>query len=154
MAARPEKIAWVAAAAVTALLLLARTLLLPDPPQRTPLPAADDLRRLSAYLEPTHAAVTTPQRVNVRGDPFRSPLLSGGGGGRQDGQPGTGSPAGPRWTVSAVLITDERSVAVVNDRLVRAGDAVEGGATVESVGRDHVILRAADGRLIRLDLQT
>lgn len=154
MATRPETVVWIAAATVTTLVLVARALLLPGPPQRTPLPAASDLQRLSAYLEPTSAVVTTPQQVTVRGDPFRSPLLAGSAGGREGGQATTGSPAGPRWTVSAVLITDDRSVAVVNDRLVRAGDTVDGGATVVAVERDHVILRTAGGRLIRLDLQT
>lgn len=156
MSLRAETAVWVVAAAMTALLLLAWVLLVPDPPRRTPLPSAADLQRLTAYLRPAEAVALTPGSMTLDGDPFRSRLwgsagaAADGGGGAE----GTGAASPPRWVLSALLIGEGRSMAVINDRLVAEGDAVEGGATVETVAADHVILRGADGRRIRLDLQS
>lgn len=49
------------------------------------------------------------------------------------------SPA-TRWTVSAILISDSRRVAVVNEQLVGVGATLPGGARLVAIERDHVVI--------------
>ena len=58
--------------------------------------------------------------------------------------PADAEPA-PSWRVSAILVADNRRVAIVNDSAVSIGDTVPGGARVVEIELDFVVLRAADG---------
>jgi hypothetical protein len=49
------------------------------------------------------------------------------------------SPA-TRWTVSAILISDSRRVAVVNEELVAVGAMLPGGGRLVAIERDHVVI--------------
>lgn len=56
------------------------------------------------------------------------------------------------WRLSAILITGERPLAIINDQQVRPGEPLPGGARVLSIGRDHVVIRESDGtqRTVRI----
>ena len=56
--------------------------------------------------------------------------------------------------LTAILITGGRPLAIVNDRHVRPGQAVDGGAVVVSIARDHVVVRERNGMLRTLRLPT
>lgn len=56
-----------------------------------------------------------------------------------------------RWVLSAIMITESRRVAVVNDSLVTVGAAVGSGATVAAIEPDRVILLESGG--IRRELR-
>lgn len=59
----------------------------------------------------------------------------------------------PRWVVSAILLTDTRRMAVVNDSVVVLGSMVPGGARVVAIESDHVVLQESGGarRVISLN---
>jgi hypothetical protein len=69
-------------------------------------------------------------------------------------QPAPSAPATPRrtWALTAILITDVRRVAVINEQLVAVGDALPGGGRVAAVERDHVVVITADGSRRQLNL--
>ena len=48
--------------------------------------------------------------------------------------------AKPRWNVTAILISDSRRMAVVNEVLVSVGSSVPGGARIVAIEKDHVVL--------------
>ncbi len=135
-------------------LVLASSVLVPEPPRRMALPTAGELVELERYLTPTavdaDVRAAVPQRVEIDGNPFRgpepvrAPAASG---------PRPAAEAAPRWTVTAILVAGERRIAIVNDRMVRAGDRLEDGARVEAVERDHVVLITPGGERRRLDLE-
>jgi len=58
-----------------------------------------------------------------------------------------------RWVVSAIMITESRRVAVVNDSLVTVGAAVGNGATVTAIEPDRVILLESGGARRELRVQ-
>ena len=142
----------VAVAVATGLVLTSRTLV-PEPPRTMALPTASELVELERYLDPVDGAggtqVGVPPRIEIEGSPFgAAPATPGPVLPRLD--PGT--PA-PRWTVTAIMITGSRRVAVVNDALVRPGDRLDDGARIEAVERDHVVLITPDGQRRRLELE-
>lgn len=110
------------------------------PPSRWPTP--EELDSLSRYLVAGEAA--------PRLDDYAVFL------------PAAGAP--PRWSppaeaetltdlrVTAILITGGRPLAIINDRHVRPGQTVEGGAVVVSIARDHVVVRERSGMLRTLRL--
>lgn len=51
----------------------------------------------------------------------------------------------PAWRVSAILVAENRRVAIVNDSAVSVGDPLPGGARVVEIELDFVVLRAASG---------
>lgn len=59
-----------------------------------------------------------------------------------------------RWVVSAIMITESRRVAVVNDSLVSVGARVGGGATVTAIEPDRVILLESGGARRELRMQS
>lgn len=63
------------------------------------------------------------------------------------------APAGSRWVVSAILLTDARSMAVVNDSVVVVGSTLPGGARIVEIQSDRVVLQEAGGgrRVISLN---
>lgn len=152
--------AWLAGAGVllAGSLLAASALLVPEPPQRMAAPAAEELAGLAPYLDPAEAEVPgtrgVPESVVIRGDPFTAAVVAGGwsqGGGRVGVGAGGPAPA-PRWRLSAVLIAGGRRTAIVNDRMVRPGERLD-GARVQSIESDHVVIIMPDGQRRRLDLE-
>ena len=74
-------------------------------------------------------------------------------GGTTDQFRATGVPV-VRWTVSAIMITESRRVAVVNDSLVSVGASVGGGATIAAIDPDRVILLESGGVRRELRVQS
>jgi len=62
-------------------------------------------------------------------------------------------PARPRWVVSAILLTDARRMAVVNDSVVVVGSTLPGGARIVEILSDRVVLQESGGgrRIISLN---
>jgi len=44
------------------------------------------------------------------------------------------------WTISAILISDSRRIAVINEQLVTVGSTLAGGARLVAIESDHVVL--------------
>jgi hypothetical protein len=110
---------------------------------RTATPA--QLESLALYLKPIPPAPPAPLV-----EPFLPPAY-------EDDEPpgppgGTSSPAKPGWTVSAILISDVRRVAVVNEELVTIGSRTAGGARIVAIEPDHVVLTEPGGarRVVRV----
>ncbi len=118
--------------------------------------AADD--SIERYLAPVPATVplvSSGYASGVATDPF------GRSAARVDASPpgATATPAPvsatPRaraWTLTAILITDSRRAAVIDEQLVGVGDALPGGGRVIAVERDHVVVTTADGARRQLTL--
>lgn len=62
-----------------------------------------------------------------------------------------GAPA-PEWRLSAVLITGDRPIAIIDDAPVGLGARLPDGSVVVAIEREQVVLRAPDGtrRTLRL----
>lgn len=59
----------------------------------------------------------------------------------------------PRWVASAILITQDRRSAVVDDQIVSVGDVLGGGARVVAIEREHVEIVTPAGVRRRLTVQ-
>ena len=109
-------------------------------------PAAGHLDTLSAYLDaPQGSRPIIPETALSPDDfadyePDYEPEVVAG-------NPPVESvaPPQPSWRVSAILVADNRRVAIVNDSAVAVGDPLPGGARVIEIELDFVVLRAADG---------
>lgn len=66
---------------------------------------------------------------------------------RADGASGE---RGSRWTVSAILIAENRRVAIINDTTVGPGDTLPGGVRVKQIDADRVLVEDAAGKIIVL----
>ena len=53
----------------------------------------------------------------------------------------------PSWDLSSILISENRRLAVVNDEIVKVGERV-GGARVEQIEADRVVLRRGEQRMV------
>jgi len=62
-------------------------------------------------------------------------------------------PAAPRWTVSTIMITENRRVAVINGVLASVGTSLPGGARVLAIEPDHVVLSEAGGARREISVQ-
>lgn len=60
-------------------------------------------------------------------------------------QPRAPAPERPVRRLSAILITGSQRVAIVDDREVRPGDRLPGGAEVVGIDADQVVVRERDG---------
>lgn len=103
------------------------------------------LESLALYLKPIPPGAPAPLV-----EPFLPPTY-------EDDEPagapdGTVSPPKPGWTVSAILISDVRRVAVVNEELVTIGSRTAGGARIVAIEPDHVVLTEPGGarRVVRV----
>jgi hypothetical protein len=153
----------VAGAVVAVLLATLGSALLPEAPQRSLLPGAPELAALEPYLEPVTeqgigpagGRAGLPTRVVVAGDPFRGgwraapqpPLWDG----VEPGRPA--DPARPRWTLSAIMVTGNRRIAIINDQVARPGDTLNDGARLVEVGDGYVTIMTAAGERRRLELE-
>lgn len=134
-------------------LVMASTVLVPEPPRRMAMPTAGELAALERYLRPVAVdvgRVGVPPTVVIDGNPFRGPAV------RRTAAPEAGpraAPPAPRWTVTAIMVAGEQRVAIVNDRMVRPGDRLDDGARIAAVERDHVVLITPGGERRRLELE-
>ena len=108
-------------------------------------PDAAHLDSLSQYLVRGEAAPSPDDYVAFL--PARRPASGG--------RPRSTAPAFSA-RVSAILIAGDRRLAIIDDRNVRPGDRLAGGALVLSIGPDHVVVRDRDGsrRTLRLSTAT
>lgn len=110
-----------------------------------PAPATFD--SLGRYLRPMPA---TAGRTGTEPADFFSTteyFAPRGRSGSDDGAPSTASRPGtrPRWVVSAILLTELRKLAVLNDSVVVLGSLLPGGARVIAIESDHVVLQESSG---------
>lgn len=78
-------------------------------------------------------------------DPMRPPV-------RESTPSASDSQPHPGWSLTSVLIADDRRLAIINDRVLREGESIA-GARVVRIEADHVLIRHADGER-RLSLRT
>lgn len=110
------------------------------PPARPgPWPSAAELDTLARYLDPAAPAPALDDYaafLPAAPRPLPRPA--------RVGEPVAEAPP-MSWRLTAVLIAGDRPVAILNDQHVRPGDALEGGARVVSIARDHVVVREPNG---------
>jgi hypothetical protein len=111
------------------------------------------LADIGDFVVPIRTDTAIPQfRMPVRLDPFDSRRLDVGQSNvaPQAGVPTVPSAGGRRLT--AVLIADERRVAVIDDAAVRVGGMLRDGARVAAIQPDRVFLVEKNGRWRTLTL--
>lgn len=146
---------------LAAVLVVGSLLLVPPPPQRMAVPTAGELVELEPYLGPVEVGQSEsaglPEPVILGGDPFGggvSGFAAAGdppsGSGASGGSEGTRS---SRWNLSAIMMAGDRRIAILNDELVRPGDRLEGGARVEMVESDHIVIIMPGGERRRVELE-
>jgi hypothetical protein len=103
------------------------------------------LESLALYLKPIAPSPPAPLV-----EPFVAPRYDADEPTRPPS--GTVPPAKPGWTVSAILISDVRRVAVVNEELVTIGSRTTSGARIVAIEPDHVVLTEPGGarRVVRV----
>lgn len=140
---RAETGAMLAGAVVVGLLVAARAALVPAPPARASVPGVESLEALSRFLAADTGTAAGDEGsggdVRLDRDPFGATSLAG------TGPAETRTPEGSEWSVSAIMIADAKRIAIIDDRLVEAGDMVSGGARVLEIARDHVLIMGPDG---------
>jgi hypothetical protein len=101
-----------------------------------------------APLVPQYEAVADPFRATAAPAPRAVAQVS-----RSSFADATRAPARERRpALSAILITDSRRAAVIDERLVGIGDVLADGTRVTAVERNFVIVTAGDGSRRRLTL--
>lgn len=118
-------------------------------------PAALD--SLGRYLRPL--ALTSPRRpaeaaeLFAREDYYAQPARPERIDGDGDARSQSARPSRPQWVVSAILLTDARRMAVVNDSVVVVGSTLPGGARILEIQSDRVVLQESGGgrRIISLN---
>ena len=126
-------------------------------PQGASLREVAELSWIGEYVrrQPVHPRVIArPTDEMLLADSFRGETKPAIPVGKQEsrlGRPVDGSVVG--WVVSAIMITESRRVAVVNDSLVTVGAAVGKGATVAAIEPDRVILLESGGARRELRVQ-
>ncbi len=121
-------------------------------PDTTSQRAADD--SIDRYLAPVPAAALPANPaflVGLAADPFRgiappAPVPSGVVAARPP------RPPAQSWALTAILITDARRAAVIDEQLVGVGDMLAGGGRVLAVEKDYVLVTTANGARRQLSL--
>lgn len=109
-----------------------------------PAPAALD--SLGRYLRPmtlTSSETGTASADLLSTDVYFGP--PGASGPNSGGEAPPRAASRPRWIVSAILLTDARRMAVLNDSVVVVGSMTSGGARVIAIESDHVVLQESGG---------
>lgn len=106
--------------------------------------ALDSLGRYLRPVAPTSArASAEPAELFAREDYYALPRGSELSDGAATGD------AVERWVVSAILVTDARRMAIVNNSVVLVGSTLAGGARVVDIQPDRVVLQiAGSGRRV------
>lgn len=127
--------AWRANAAAAAVVRSPKSYIAPS--------ALDSLGRYLRPIAPTAArGPGQAAELFVREDYYARPAPRERSSG---GSSATGGPARPRWVVSAILLTDARRMAVVNDSVVVPGSMLPGGARIVEIQSDRVVLQESGG---------
>lgn len=123
------------------------------PPANTPaisasVPSAEELDSLSKYLVSRPAqglpVISSNQPADIDlADPFGSPNFAMAGD--TVGGAVVTAPVADRWVVTAILISKDRRVAVINETLVSIGSTLPGGVRVTAIENDHVELATRSG---------
>lgn len=114
---------------------------------------ADAWRALEPYLAPVRRSAPVVAHEEDWGRPARDPFARAVA--VRSMAPSGESPApatGGGWTVSAIMITENRRVAVIDGRVVVPGDTIAGGARVAAVEPQHVVVRDRGGTMRQLRL--
>lgn len=152
----PERRVLGAAGVALALLAVVWLVLLPPPP-RPAIPGPDqaELRRLMAFAQPdtVDEIGSATAAVTIRRDPFTAGAAAALAAGRSGGEAAAGAWGAGPWRLSAIMVAAGRRVAILNDRLVREGDAVGAGLRVARIQPDRVVLTGAAGRQVILELE-
>lgn len=144
---------WLAVGAVVvALLGLAgwRALTIGDTRQVAPsVTPAPQLTQLLAYAVPLPDTFSIASPMNDNSLMGRDPFIGAQAPTRAAAVP-AGAPRrpgndGPRWIVTATMITGTRRAAVINDVLIYMGDSVPGGGKLTAVERDRVVVTDPKG---------
>lgn len=105
-------------------------------------PAALD--SLGRYLRPmaltSARGLSEPAELFAQQDYYAQPARE-----RESSGPRSPAVARAQWVVSAILLTDAQSMAVVNDSVVVVGSRLPGGARVVEIQSDRVVLQDAGG---------
>jgi len=104
---------------------------------------------LDGLLAPGRVAAASPSgAVHVTADPLsnRQPVVAPGTVAPRAGGPTVISSARRGRRLTAILIADGRSVAVIDDAVVSVGDRLPDGARVEEIRSDHVSVVEKDGQ--------
>lgn len=101
-------------------------------------PSPEELDSLSAYLAPAVAAPNIDEyAAYLPADD--APVV------RQEYRPRRPAIEAPDRKLSAILITPDRPIAIIDNQQVRPGEQLPGGAEVLAIEKDQVIVREADG---------
>lgn len=114
----------------------------------TPLRGVDAGGDISAYLSPV-AGDAGAQRSDVRvaRDPFADVVdIDAQVVAQAAATPTVNASRRPARQLTAILIADDRPIAVIDGEVVKVGDVLPDGATVASIREDRVSLRERDGR--------
>jgi hypothetical protein len=99
-------------------------------------------------------SIPAPVGVDLRTPPIwsRDPLLAPGESRKKQAAVLlTSAPVGPDPTLRTILHSAERSLAIVDNRIVRVGDVVSVGTIVE-IQRDAIVVQTASGERRRIGL--
>lgn len=129
--------------------------------QRTPSAAASDAGDVGdigsftgpviARLEASRPSVQLwidPLEAGFRADPGVIPVASG------SGVPTVIATARPGRQLTAILIADDRPVAVIDGAVVNVGDVLQDGARVTSIRSDRVSIREKNGQWRVITIQS
>ena len=115
-------------------------------------PSATSLDSLAKYLRPmvltANRTGTQPSEL-LSSNEYFGPAPSTGGYDQPSARPAA---ARPRWVVSAILMTELRRMAVLNDSVVLVGSLLPGGARVVAIESDHVVLQESGGSTRKVSL--
>lgn len=131
----------------------ARTAL--KPPRNAPtvsagIPSVDELDSLTRYLMPRQSrgipsvAVAAPVQFD-QPDPFISMEYVAAPDTTVSQQPVVRPVPKDRYVVSAILISSDKRIAVINEQLVTVGSMLPGGFRVTAIENDHVQIVAPTG---------
>lgn len=136
------------ATATAALLAWVGFAFMPDGPSGVRVGDAERMEELGQYLEPVARAgeIRGERGASTVEDPFERGVAL------EPALP-VAVPAGPALRVSAVLISGDRRVAIIDDALVGPGDVLPGGERVAEIRQDAVVLVKRDGtrQIVRID---
>jgi hypothetical protein len=118
----------------------------PRPMAAGALPTAEHLDSLGRYLQPVQPAAQ-PDDYEIF-LPADDPPPAG------ERPPEAEPRTAPEWRVSAIIIASSRPIAIINDQTVAPGSALPDGSVVESIEREHVVIREPNGVRHRLSLTT
>lgn len=121
---------------------------MPGGPSGVRVGDADRMEELGRYLEPVAQGgeIRGERGARTVDDPFKRGVVP------EPTAPGAAAEP-PALRVSAILISGDRRVAIIDDALVAPGDVLPGGERVAEIQQDAVVLVRRDGtrQIVRID---